>query len=246
MAEIQTPSAAEEEEVRGKTRRRRKRGSSNTRMGDHGTSHDVDDYSICNETKEDKDDFVASMILSTLDTESYEEAAWEDADRIMKNHILPKCLPWSKPRVPLLRSIPRDIEDMLGVLHAGDDEEGDSYRKDFNSGRLGYGMFDMGGLCKEDVKGTVAESVVTKPTTNNATGEKATPMKSSSNENDTNNHVDDQNYNVENEDSLNVSSNNPTFVAAARRSDCPGVIELTGKITHQCTEVLFNAGAQMF
>lgn len=179
------------------------------------------------------------MILSALDMDSYEEAAWEDADRVMKNHILPKCLPWSKPMVPLLRSLPRDIEDMLGVLHAGDDEEGDSYRKDFNTGRLGYGMFDMGGLCKDDVKGTLAESAATKPINNGTTGEKGAAIKSSSNDT----HPDDQNHCNENEDNMYASSSNPAFIAAARRSECPGVIELTGKMidqqsTHFSTEGL--------
>jgi citrate lyase beta subunit len=40
-----------------------------------------------------------------------------------------------------------------------------------------------------------------------------------------------------------ASSSNPAFIAAARRSECPGVIELTGKMidqqsTHFSTEGL--------
>jgi len=216
---MQSPS---KQEVRGT---RRKRTSSNTtKTGNHNSRHD-DVCGLYDETKEDKDDYVASMILSMLDMESYEEAAWEDADRIMKNHILPKCLLWAKPQVPLLRSLPRDIEDMLGVLHAGDDEEGDPYRKDSNSGRLGYGMFDMGGLCKVGVKGTLAESVITKPI-----GEIVTAIKSPSKEKGNSTNTNDQNYHVENEDDVYPSSYNPAFVAASRRSEFPGVIELTVKL----------------
>ena len=175
--------------------------------------------------KHDAIDLFASMILSKIDEESYEHAAWEDADRVMQNHVLPKCLPWSKPRVPLLRNLPRDIEDMQGVWHAGEDAEGVGYRKHINSGSLGYGMYDMGGLSKDDVKGTRAETIIAaKPSIGNSDTplSPARTRRMSSNE-------DAGATSSKEESEIPLEYSDDTLTAAARRSDDPGIIELTGQ-----------------
>jgi len=177
--------------------------------------------------KHDAIDLFASMILSKIDEESYEYAAWEDADRVMQNHVLPKCLPWSKPRVPLLRTLPRDIEDMQGVWHAGEDAEGVGYRKHINSGLLGYGMYDMGGLSKDDVRGTRAETIIAaKPSIGNSD----TPLSPTRTRRMNSNEEAVASAQEESEIPLEYSD---TLTAAARRSDDPGIIELTGQSVHE-------------
>jgi len=173
--------------------------------------------------KEDRTMSMAAMILAGIDADSYEYAAWDDADFIMKNHVLPKSLPWHKPRVPLLRTLPRDIEDMQGVWHAGDDSD-DINRKHVNSGSFGYGMFDMGGLLKEDVKGTRAETIIAKPSNPMVAAIPLSPAKrrfGAGGREDGNSSANDE----DNEIPCQIFDQ---IDAAARRSIDPGVIELTG------------------
>ena len=179
--------------------------------------------------KEDGDLAAASMILSRMDEWSYERAAYDDADRIMQNHILPKSLPWHKPNVPLLRSLPRDIEDMQGVWHAGDDGEDSVFRNGMNSGPFGFGMFDMGGLRKDDVKGTRADTIIaTKPSTR-STGTPQLGPEANANPSPTRRRFNKEEVSASDEDSESPIPGNDKFDAAARRSDDPGVIELVGE-----------------
>ena len=164
------------------------------------------------------------MILSRIDTESYEHAAWEDADRIMRNHILPRSLPWHKPRVPLLRSLPRDIEDMQGVWHAGNDEEDEVFREHDNSGPFGHGMFDMGGLTKDDVKGTRADTIIASKPISTAMRNETPVSPGKKRRLDS---VDEYDSCDGESDSIVHCSNK--FHAAARRGNDSGVIELTGE-----------------
>jgi len=206
-------------EESGKGRPRAARRTRNTHWDEHGSLT----------PKQDATDSVASIILSRIDEQSYEHAAWEDADRVMEKYILPKSLPWSKPRVPLLRSLPRDIEDMQGVWHASEDVEGDVYRQNINSGLLGYGMFDMGGLCKDDVKGTRADTIIASkvsigsvplsPTRTRRTNIKDEPSAPSE----------------ESESNIECSD---TLTAAARRSEDPGIIELTGMFNNKLSSCI--------
>jgi len=174
------------------------------------------------------------MILSRIDADSYEHAAWDDADYIMKNHILPKSLPWHKPRVPLLSSLPRDIEDMQGVWHAGDVGEDGGCSNHINNGYFGYGMYDMGGLLKEDVKGTRAETIIAKPSNPMVNAKPLSPSKRrlsvSSREDGSAN--DDQNeIPFQRSDQID---------AAARRSEDPGIIELTGECVLRVEKLHFD------
>ena len=200
----------------GKRQPRAVRRTRNT--GRHWDGHGSQHESLT--PKQDAIDSVASIILSKIDEQSYEHAAWEDADRVMQKHVLPKSLPWSKPRVPLLRSLPRDIEDLQGVWHASEDIEGDVYRRNINSGLLGYGMFDMGGLCKDVAKGIRADTIIASKLSIGSD----TPLSPARTRRT--NSIDEPGVTKEEIESPSECSD--TLTAAARRSDDPGIIELTG------------------
>lgn len=183
-----------------------------------------DPYKSSQAPKEAALDTLATMILSRVDEVEHEKAVWEDADRVMRNHILPKTLPWAKPRIELLRSLPRDIEDMPGVWHAGEDQSGDVYRKDINSGLFGFGMHDSGGLLKADLSTTTPQvSFSPKP------GTGISDMPSSPTRTPTRRRAaigaEEILHHFHEETNLEC---NDTFTAAARRSEDPGIIELAG------------------
>lgn len=90
----------------------------------------------------------AAMILSQLDEHSYNCAVITDSFTIMENHTFPKSFPWHKPRAPLLQTLPRDIDDMPGVLHVGHQRQHSAFG--FNTGMFGFGAFDQGGTRKKD------------------------------------------------------------------------------------------------
>ncbi len=143
--------------------------------------------------------------MSQIDEESYERAIVYDTERILQRHLLPKSFLWNKPRIELLRSLPRDIEDMPGILCAN--AISPFTTKTTNNGPLGFGMFDMGGLRRIDVKGTRAETIITtRP--NEPTQESAASC---------DDHCDDRDY------PLTCSLN---YQAAARRSHEAGLIDL--------------------
>lgn len=89
-------------------------------------------------------DEAAAMILSRIDKRSYKRAVLLDSDRIMKRNLLPKSFPWHRPPAPILRTVPRDIEDMTGVLHAGIEDE-KTAPFDLGQGPHGFGLFNQGG-----------------------------------------------------------------------------------------------------
>ena len=97
------------------------------------------------------------MILSRIDQRSHDRASLLDADRIMKIHLLPKSIPWHKPPAPLLRTVPRDIEDMPGVLYSGIEEEKTAPFL-LDRGPHGFGLFDQGGKKSVSTNGKRLES----------------------------------------------------------------------------------------
>ena len=115
------------------------------------TTRSPDDFTCFPSTEENLIDEAAAMILSQIDERSYKRAVLLDSDRIMKKTLLPKSFPWHRPPVPLFRTIPRDIEDMPGVLHAGiEDERTAPYQ--LNQGPHGFGLFDQGGKKSNEIK----------------------------------------------------------------------------------------------
>jgi hypothetical protein len=200
-----------------------------TRNASRGWDVD-DDHQRYQQSKEDRTVSMASMILARIDGDAYEQAAWDDADCIMKNHVLPNCLPWNKPRVPLLRSLPRDIEDMQGVWHAGDDGEDGDYSNHNNSGPFGYGMHEMGGLLKEDVKGTRAETIIAKPSTNPMANN---PLPLSPHKRLLSFSGIDEPSGLSDEQNEIPFQCSDKIDAAARRSEDPGIIELAGECAEE-------------
>lgn len=172
----------------------------------------------------DTETFATSLMLSQLDNEEYEKAVLVDSENIMQRHLLPKSIPWCNIRVPLLRNLPRDIEDMKCLWYACDGGDGDLFRSDVNEGPHGFGMFDMNGL-RIDMKGGVNNSQVTSDSTavptrgqdiiNSSPGPSPGKRRVSSSE------IEKSSY----EQSPFCQSNLP-YTASARRSDDPGVIEL--------------------
>jgi len=161
-------------------------------------------------------DEAACMILSQIDEGAYERAVVADTEKILRQNLLPKSFLWYKPRAELLRAVPRDIEDMPGILNAG---RGYSCfeASDINAGPFGFGMFDMGGVRKEEAKVTSNDTnTTTRPRV--IEGEPTwSPSKSKNNEN--------TNSSYDNEDG-NPLSSFVEYQAAARRSEDPGIIQL--------------------
>lgn len=147
---------------------------------------------------EDPQEAALSMILSQIDKESYERALVYDTERLLQYKLLPKSFVWNKPRVQLLRTLPRDIEDMPGVLNANTISPFHA-SSSTNDGSLGFGMFDMGGPTV-DLKrtGTIEPSLLNYSKTGN-----------------------------EPEDQPQYPLRwNFKYEAAARRAEEPGIIEL--------------------
>ncbi len=152
------------------------------------------------------------MILSRIDSEMYERAMVFDTERILRRHVFPKSFVWNKPRAQLLRTLPRDIEDMPGILHAGGDLPFNNTST--NEGPFGFGMFDMGGIRREeDIKGFRVESILSSPQTKSSENGPSSPQQ-------------DKRTNKD-EYPLQCSVD---FQAAARRSQDPRFIDLTVKL----------------
>lgn len=66
------------------------------------------------------DDFTngAAMALANLDQRACARALLKDAHSVLEEILLPMSFPWSHPTAPFMR-IPRDIEDMPGILTIG-------------------------------------------------------------------------------------------------------------------------------
>lgn len=160
----------------------------------------------------------ASMILSRIDSESYEKAVVFDTERILQRHVLPKSFVWNKPRIQLLRTLPRDIEDMPGILSAGGYSP--FLRSSTNDGPFGYGMFDMGGLRRKDVKGAIGADTINMARSGSISRDNDSPMSPSD-------QTSDNDTSDEHEYPLKCSVD---YEAAARRSHDPGIIELAVKL----------------
>lgn len=171
----------------------------------------------------DPNEEAAAIILSRVDTESYEKAIVCDTENILQRHVLPKSFIWNKPRAQLLRTLPRDIEDMHGVLNADTISPFDFSTT--NHGPLGFGMFDMGGLQFDEVRGTKDDTIIT--TRHIGINGESDLLVSPSRRKTKDLSSDDFDQNAW-EYPLKCCNN--SYEAAARRSDDPGVIEFTVKL----------------
>jgi hypothetical protein len=172
------------------------------------------------EEEDDPLEEAAAMILSTIDDETYEKAMVCDTETILQQFVLPKSFIWNNPRVQLLRTLPRDIEDMPGILHVAPFSA--LHNPSTNNGPLGFGMFDMGGLRNDEVKGTRAETIIT--TRSRMSSDREIPSSPSKNKIDSYNNEDSESYL---DYPFTCSINN--YEAAARRSYENGIIELAVK-----------------
>ena len=60
--------------------------------------------------------------LARLDEEAYKKAVLQDANSILENVILPLSFPWAHPAGPVVRTIPRDIDEMPAIQTIADTE----------------------------------------------------------------------------------------------------------------------------
>eukprot|EP00559_Dactyliosolen_fragilissimus_P000058 CAMPEP_0184874048 /NCGR_PEP_ID=MMETSP0580-20130426/42177_1 /TAXON_ID=1118495 /ORGANISM="Dactyliosolen fragilissimus" /LENGTH=276 /DNA_ID=CAMNT_0027377015 /DNA_START=59 /DNA_END=886 /DNA_ORIENTATION=- len=95
-----------------------------------------------NRGEEDRTFEEAATILSILDEGAHEEAIYDDSERILQNFLLPRSLPWHKPKVTISRTLPRDIDDMRCIWYACDDIC--SVPHGSVGGAFGFGSFDQG------------------------------------------------------------------------------------------------------
>lgn len=88
---------------------------------------------------------VEATILSELDKDGFEEAKLRDADRILHQYLLPMGYPWSEdqPYSGLIKTFPRDIDEMPEILGIEDDRH-----VPYESGPFGYGKFEVGKTMK--------------------------------------------------------------------------------------------------
>lgn len=62
------------------------------------------------------------MTLARLDEDGYKRAVLRDADSILENIIFPMSFPWAHRIAPVVRNIPRDIDEMLAIQRIDDAE----------------------------------------------------------------------------------------------------------------------------
>lgn len=80
-----------------------------------------------------------SLLLARVDDRAYRCALIRDANQIVERITLPMSFPWHHTILPVVRNIPRDIDEMPALLCIED--EGLSA---FENGPLGYGGFETG------------------------------------------------------------------------------------------------------
>jgi hypothetical protein len=172
----------------------------------------------------DTEAFASSLILSQLDDKEYEKAVLVDSENIMRRHLLPKSIPWCNIRVPLLRNLPRDIEDMKCLWYVCDGGDGDLFRSDVNEGPHGFGMFDMNGM-RIDIKGGVNKTHVSSDSS--AAPTQGQDIINSSPASPGKRRVSSSEIEKSN-DQYPFSQIDLQYTASARRSTDPGIIELAG------------------
>ena len=163
----------------------------------------------------------AAMILSSVDSGSYEKAAALDIERILHRHVFPKSFVWNQPRIQVLRTLPRDIEDMPGVLCA--DTFSQYLNSTVNNGPVGFGMFDLGGIQHDldESRGSKPDAVVNNQTPSGDRDIMLSPSKHR--QVDSNSDANDSSC----EYPLQCST---SFEAGSRRSYDPGMMELVVKL----------------
>lgn len=195
----------------------------------------------------DIDTLAASIILSELDIENHMNCLFEDSDNIMQKQLFPQSLPWHNLKAPLLRNLPRDIEDMKCIWYASDGGDGDLFRASVDAGPHGFGMFDMNGL-RIDIKGSANDTLAApypafNPADQDFTNVRTIPSpvkrrRVSASDSLPNgspipskrHHAKSSDYTVDNPGGHKApfSQKNNVYGASARRSVDPGVIELAG------------------
>lgn len=86
------------------------------------------------------------LALASLDEDSHQRARLRDANTYMNEVLFPLTFPWYNSREPLVKTIPRDIDELYAVVYADNDDA--SIRQDGREGPVpdlfGYGKCETG------------------------------------------------------------------------------------------------------
>ena len=86
------------------------------------------------------------LALASLDEDSHQRARLRDANTYMNEVLFPLTFPWYNSREPLVKTIPRDIDELYAVVYADNDDA--SIRQDGREGPVpdlfGYGKCEIG------------------------------------------------------------------------------------------------------
>ena len=93
---------------------------------------------------DEKSTYIDSLAstLARLDEEAYQKAVLQDANSILENLLLPLSFPWAHPAGPVVRTIPRDIDEMPAIQMIAD--------ADHELCSLKNNNFDLGRRCSND------------------------------------------------------------------------------------------------
>lgn len=154
-----TPMMKQPKQQRSSKRIRRSSGASASYSLDDGTSsfqgggeahrHRTPSAKAADQPPEEAGAYVMDsevLALASLDEDSHQKARLRDANTYMDEVLFPITFPWYNSREPLVKTIPRDIDELYAVIYADNDYA--SIRQDGREGPVpdlfGYGKCEIG------------------------------------------------------------------------------------------------------
>lgn len=111
-------ATSETEADKGRASSRSRRSRSIGENNNEGTRIKDQDSSANNsDLPEERSPYIDALAstLARLDEEAYKKAVLQDANAILEQLILPMSFPWAHPVGPVVRTIPRDIDEMPAI-----------------------------------------------------------------------------------------------------------------------------------
>jgi len=81
-----------------------------------------------------------SEIITKIDEDTHDSLLRDDASKLFSEYLFPLSFPWHSPRIDLLPHIPRDVDEMHGIIYAGKTGKNEGKKEMFrevNRGRTG-------------------------------------------------------------------------------------------------------------
>jgi len=96
--------------------------------------------------EEDKSTYLDALAstLARLDEDAYKKAVFKDANALLENIVFPMSFPWNHPGGPVIRTIPRDIDEMPSIQTMDDDAEHELCSLKHSNFDLGKFLFNSG------------------------------------------------------------------------------------------------------